>query len=118
MQAGGFKTPFFALGLTVILVGLWATYALPANKTTRGRDYGTFRTYIRIPGVLVTLLSVFTVTFGLGFIDASFSAHLRKVSHVSSSKKKFFSSPQTPLIPPPSPPEGGRLTPSGGGFTP
>lgn len=78
-EAGGFKTPFFVLGFMVIFIGLTAIYTLPPNKTTRGRDYGTFRTYMKIPGVIVTLLSVFTITFGLGFIDASFSAHLKMV---------------------------------------
>ena len=78
-QLGGFKTPFIVLGVTVIVIGGVATYTLPLNKTTRGRDFGTFRTYIRLPAVLVTLLSVFTITFGLGFIDATYSAHLHKV---------------------------------------
>lgn len=80
---GGFITPFLVLGLLVVLVGLLAIKTLPLNKTIRGRDYGTFRTYIKIPGVLVTLLAVFTITCGMGFIDAAFTRHLRKVWHSS-----------------------------------
>ncbi|GAU99732.1 hypothetical protein RvY_10688 [Ramazzottius varieornatus] len=76
-EAGGFKAPLVFLGTCVMLVGLVALYTLPVNKTTRGRDYGTFRTYIKIPAILCTLLSVFTITFGLGFIDATYSAHLK-----------------------------------------
>ncbi|XP_055352330.1 MFS-type transporter SLC18B1-like [Paramacrobiotus metropolitanus] len=75
---GGFKTPFLVLGGVVILCGLLALKTLPLNKTSRGRDYGTFKNYIKIPAVLVTLLAVFTITCGMGFIDASFSNHLRQ----------------------------------------
>ncbi|XP_055345427.1 MFS-type transporter SLC18B1-like [Paramacrobiotus metropolitanus] len=83
-QLGGFILPFAVLGSVVLLVGIASWLLVPSMQHAEPsqEDSPSYRQYLSIPGVWITLLSVFTATLGLGFLDAMYGPHLEEF-HIS-----------------------------------
>ena len=63
-QLGGFKMPFFIPGCAVCLCGLVSWLIFPTFEDTVRTSDLSYRKYFSIPGVWVSLVSVFAATLG------------------------------------------------------
>ncbi|OQV22125.1 putative MFS-type transporter SLC18B1 [Hypsibius exemplaris] len=75
-QLGGFKLPFFVPGGLVCCCGLASWLLFPSFEDSERTGDLSYGKYFSIPGVWITLMSVFAATLGLGFLDAMYGPHL------------------------------------------
>lgn len=82
-QIGGFLLPFAVLGSAVCLCGVASWVLFPSFETSDEKEETpSYRKYFMLPGVWVSLASVFCATLGLGFLDAMYGPHLEEF-HIS-----------------------------------
>ena len=79
-QAGGYTLPFGVLGGVLIIQSLVSTLLLPRLKdtdtaSTGDADFGLVRA-LRIPAVMVAVLSVFSGSIAVGALQATLERHL------------------------------------------
>ncbi|XP_055341753.1 MFS-type transporter SLC18B1-like [Paramacrobiotus metropolitanus] len=77
-QLAGFKMPFLVLGALEILCGFLAWYLLPSQTDILSSEYAGTWKLLRMPRMIISLVSIFSALGALGFLTATFADQLDK----------------------------------------
>ncbi|KAG5883594.1 hypothetical protein JTB14_004788 [Gonioctena quinquepunctata] len=77
-QAGGYTLPFAVMGSTLFLSAILTAFVLPKHDPEMDKEAGpSMLKALKIPGVLLSALSIVVTSMSIGFLQASLEPHLR-----------------------------------------
>ncbi|OXA37015.1 MFS-type transporter SLC18B1 isoform X2 [Folsomia candida] len=82
-QLGGYIVPFIVTGVSLLLIGIMASFVMPKTASFReedddGKPTHGIMSFLRLPGVMVATFALAVMASSIGFLGATLEPHLRR----------------------------------------